>query len=82
MLNRSERLTVSLFFGDHDSNVTVATSDRLLIHLEGERVLGVKHVDATAEQMDEIVSAALGYVDADEDAVDEVLVGRWSAKYD
>lgn len=82
MLKRSERLTVSLFFGDHDSNVTVATDDRLLIHLEGERVLGIKHVDATAEQMDEMVSAALRYVDANEDAVDEVLVGRWSAKYD
>jgi carbamoyltransferase len=77
-----DRLVVSLFFGDHDSNVTVATRDRVLLHLEAERVLRVKHVAATAEQMDEVVRAALDCVGADEDAVDEVLVARWSAKYD
>lgn len=81
LLNRRDRLVVSLFFGDHDSNVTVASGDRLL-HLEAERVLGIKHVAATAEQMDEVVLAALHYLGADEDAVDEVLVARWSAKYD
>ncbi|OZV75353.1 hypothetical protein CA850_28660 [Micromonospora echinospora] len=82
MLNQSDRLVVSVFFGDHDSNVTIASGNRLLLHLEAERVLGIKHVAATAEQMDEVVSAALSYVGADEDAVDELLVGKWSAKYD
>jgi carbamoyltransferase len=32
--------------------------------------------------MDEVVWAALRYLGADEDAVDEVLIARWSAKYD
>jgi carbamoyltransferase len=82
MLNRRDRLVVSVFFGDHDSNVTVASKSRVLLHLEAERVLGVKHVAATAEQMDEVVRAALAYVGADEDDVDELLVARWSAKYD
>lgn len=82
MKNRIDRLVVSLFFGDHDSNVTIASNGRVLLHLEAERVLGIKHVAATAEQMDEVVGAALRYVDADEDAVDEVLVAKWSAKYD
>jgi carbamoyltransferase len=82
MLNRRDRLAVSLFFGDHDSNVTVASNSQVLLHLEAERVLGIKHVAATAEQMDEVVRAALSYLDADEDAVDEVLIARWSAKYD
>ncbi|MET8004208.1 carbamoyltransferase C-terminal domain-containing protein [Nonomuraea glycinis] len=82
MASRSDRLVVSVFFGDHDSNVTVATRTRTLLHLEAERVLGMKHVTATAEQMDDVVSAALRYLGADEDAVDEVLVAKWSAKYD
>lgn len=82
MLNRRDRLVVSVFFGDHDSNVTVASKSRVLLHLEAERVLEIKHVAATAEQMDEVVRAALAYVGADEDDVDELLVARWSAKYD
>lgn len=82
MEDLGNRLVVSLFFGDHDSNVTVAAKNRVLLHLEAERVLGVKHVAATSEQMDEVVRAALNYVGADEDAVGEVLVARWSAKYD
>ncbi|GGK43413.1 carbamoyltransferase [Pilimelia terevasa] len=82
MLNTGDRLVVSLFFGDHDSNVTVASRDRVLLHLEVERLLGVKHIAATAEEMDEAVAAGLRYVGADEDAVDEVLVAKWSAKCD
>ena len=76
------RLIISLFFGDHDSNVTVATRKRVLLHLEAERVLGLKHVAATAEQMDEVVQAALSYLGANEDVVGEVLVAKWSSKYD
>src|SRR5579885_733835 len=77
-----EPLVVSLFFGDHDSNVTVATKSRVLLHLEAERVLGIKHVAATADQMNEVVQAALEYLGADEDSIREVLVSKWSAKYD
>jgi carbamoyltransferase len=82
MLNQRDRLVLSIFFGDHDSNVTLASKSRVLLHLEAERVLGIKHVAATAEQMDEVVWAALRYLGADENAVDEVLVAKWSAKYD
>jgi carbamoyltransferase len=82
MKNGGDRLVLSLFFGDHDSNVTVASKSQVLLHLEAERLLGLKHVAATAEQMDEVILAALRYLDADEDAVDEVLVAKWSAKYD
>lgn len=79
---RREGLVVSVFFGDHDSNVTVASRRRVLLHLEAERVLGKKHVAASAEEMNEVVRVALDYVGADEQAVDEVLVAKWSAKYD
>jgi carbamoyltransferase len=79
---QTERLGVSMFFGEHDSNVTIATCSRVLIHLEAERLLGIKHVAATAEQMDEVVRCALGYIGADVEAVDEVLIARWRAKYD
>lgn len=82
MKNRHGRLVVSMFFGDHDSNVTIASNGRVLLHLESERVLGIKHVAATAEQMDDTVEAALRYVGADAGDVDEVLVAKWSAKYD
>ena len=82
MNSQHDRLVLSIFFGDHDSNVTIASRDRVLLHLEAERVLGIKHLAASAEQMDEVVETALHYLDADEEAVDEVLVAKWSAKYD
>jgi carbamoyltransferase len=75
-------LIVSVFFGDHDSNVAVASHDNLLVHLEAERVLGAKHVAASAEQMDTVVSTALNYVGADPELIDELLVARWKSKYD
>jgi carbamoyltransferase len=78
----TDRLIVSIFFGDHDSNVTVASRKRILLHLEAERILGIKHASATAEQMDEVVFSALRHLGADEDDVDEVLVAKWCAKYD
>jgi carbamoyltransferase len=78
----ADRIIVSIFFGDHDSNVTVASKTRILLHLEAERILGIKHARATAEQMDEVVRAALRHVGADEHAVDEVLVAKWCARYD
>lgn len=82
MNHHNEGLFVSIFFGDHDSNVTIASSSRVLLHLEAERVLGIKHVAATADQMDKVIEAALLYVKADENAIDEVLVAKWSSKYD
>ena len=77
-----DQLVLSLFFGDHDSNVTIASRQGVLLHLEAERHLGIKHVAATGEQMDEVVAAALSHVGAGPDAVGEVLLARWSARYD
>lgn len=82
MANRTNGLIVSIFFGAHDSNVTVASRRRVLVHLEAERLLGIKHVAATAGQMDDLVDAALRYVGAEPAAVDELLVAAWSAEYD
>src|SRR5688500_7180300 len=55
VLDQRDRLVVSAFFGDHDSNVTIASKSQVLVHLEAERALGIKHVAANAEQMDEVI---------------------------
>jgi carbamoyltransferase len=71
-----------MYFGYHDSNVTIASHERVLLHLEAERVLGEKHVAVTAEQMDKVLDAALEYVGATPGDIGEVLVARWIARYD
>ncbi|MFY9806902.1 MAG: carbamoyltransferase C-terminal domain-containing protein [Pseudonocardiaceae bacterium] len=75
-------LIVSIYFGYHDSNVAIASQERVLIHLEAERVLGEKHVSATAEQMDRVLGTALEYVGATPDDIGEILVARWISRYD
>lgn len=75
-------LIISIYFGYHDSNVAIADHERILIHLEAERVLGEKHVAVTAEQMDGVVDTALEYVGATPTDIGEVLVARWQSKYD
>lgn len=77
-----EKLILSLFFGDHDSNITIATKSRVLLHVEAERVFGEKHLCVTAEQMDELVQLSLQHLGAHEDDIEEVLVAKWSSKYD
>ncbi|MDQ3933047.1 MAG: carbamoyl transferase NodU family protein [Actinomycetota bacterium] len=75
-------LTVSIFFGGHDSNVAIADGSRTLLHLEAERVLRRKHARANAEEMQSVVQAALDYVSADVQDVTEVLLAAWSSDFD
>jgi carbamoyltransferase len=82
MSSSNAGLIVSIYFGYHDSNVAIASHQRVLIHLEAERVLGEKHVGVTAEQMDKVLDTALEYVGATPGDIGEVLVAKWIAKYD
>lgn len=74
-------LHVSIFFGDHDSNVAVADDEATLLHLEAERVLRRKHAKASAEEMQFLVATALDYVAGGIDDVQTVLLAKWSSEF-
>lgn len=67
-------LFLSLFFGYHDSSVTIADDERVLLHLEAERYFRRKHCVVSPTEMDELVAVALGYVGGDIRGVEEVYL--------
>lgn len=75
-------MVLSVFFGDHDSSVAFGTDDGRLLHLEAERYFRIKHLAASADQMDQLIDVGLAYLGARPADVAEVLVARWSCKYD
>lgn len=66
-----KNLSLSLFFGHHDSSVTIADDKQILLHLEAERFFREKHCRIrTLEKMDILVKAALDHTGFDIEAVD------------
>lgn len=66
-----KNLSLSLFFGHHDSSVTLADDKQILLHLEAERFFREKHCRVrTLEKMDTLVKAALDHAGFDIGAVD------------
>src|SRR6266540_3431983 len=74
-------LILSVYHGYHDSAVTVATPDRVLVHLLAERHFGHKNLRLDAAGMDELVAAALQYVGADIAACGRLLLASWGSPH-
>ena len=81
-LVRSTALIVSVYFGYHDSCATFATRDRILLHLEGERVFRRKHARLSADEMEQLVGIGLSYLGATIDDVEKLLVAKWLSAFD
>jgi carbamoyltransferase len=71
------RLSLSLFFGYHDSSVTVANDKSILLHLEAERLFREKHCRITTlDRMDELAASALKYVGGNIEDVDRLYLAK------
>ncbi len=78
-----DRLSLSIFFGYHDSCVTVADNNTILLHLEAERYFREKHCRIMdGMKMDRLVSEALSYVGGDIGSVERVYVAQLSSPLD
>lgn len=74
-------MILSIFFGFHDSCVTFASRERILLHLEGERVLRRKHARMLAQEMEELVQIGLDYLGASIQDVEELLLAEWFSNF-
>lgn len=75
------RFVVSIYFGWHDSCVTFADRDKVLLHLEAERVYRRKHMCFTsAEEASDLVKVGLDYLERAPCEITEVLVSRWNGE--
>jgi carbamoyltransferase len=74
-------LILSLYYGNHDSNVTVATRSRVLLHLLSERFYRRKNQTVGRRGMERLVAGALEYLGADIADCDEVLLASWASPH-
>lgn len=73
----SNKLILSVYYGYHDSCITFANRQEILLHLEAERYFRKKHIRVTPEQMEELVDVGLKYLNQSIDDVDEVLLSKF-----
>ena len=79
---KDEKLILSISFCFHDSCITIANEEEVLIHLEAERIFREKHKKFTnLEEVDYLVNIGLNYIGKTIDDVNEVLVTEWQNLY-
>lgn len=79
---KDKKLILSISFCFHDSCITLANEEEVLIHLEAERIFRAKHKKFTSlEEVDQLVKIGLDYIGKTIDDVDEVLVTEWQNLY-
>ncbi|HCT75236.1 MAG TPA: hypothetical protein DGG94_01240 [Micromonosporaceae bacterium] len=78
----SEKLILSIYFGYHDSAVTVATPNKVLLHLLAERYFGRKNLRLDMAGMEELVDAALCHLGATISACERILLASWASPYE
>ena len=82
-MNKDNKLILSISFCFHDSCVTLANEEEILIHLEAERIFREKHKKfQNLQEVDYVVKIGLDYIGKTIDDVKEVLVTEWQNLYD
>lgn len=77
-----KKYILSIYFGYHDSCITVADDKQVLLHLEAERYFRKKHIHVSKEQMLELINYTLQYLQINITDVKEVLIARWNNQFD
>ena len=72
---------LSVYFGYHDSCVTFASEEKILLHLEAERVFRKKHMRVTSEQMMDLISVGMKYTNLDIIDIDRLYVSKWNNQF-
>lgn len=81
-MRKGKKLILSISFCFHDSCITLADEEEVLIHLEAERIFREKHKKfVNTKEVDYLVSIGLKYIGETIDNVDEVLVTEWQNLY-
>ncbi len=73
----SDKLVLSIYYGEHDSCITFADTKRILLHFEAERYFRIKHLRTTTAQMEELVAAGLSHLNCSIENVEQVLLSPW-----
>jgi carbamoyltransferase len=79
-INMSNKLILSVYYGEHDSCITFADEKEILLHLEAERYFRKKHIRVTPKQMEELVAVGLEYLGQSIENVEKVFLSPWGGE--
>lgn len=81
-MKKDNKLILSISFCFHDSCITLANEEKVLVHLEAERIFREKHKKfLNTQEVDYLVDIGLKYIGKTIDDVTEVLVTEWQNLY-
>lgn len=81
LTGQKKKLLLSIYFGFHDSNITISSKKEILLHLEAERVYRKKHVRLeTKEEMEDLVVRGLSYLKVGIEDFETLYLARWNNK--
>lgn len=81
-MRTKRKFFLSIYFGFHDSNITIASDKEILLHLEAERVFRKKHMKVeSSKEMETLIKHGLDFLNLDISDIDKVYVGKWNNKF-
>lgn len=72
-----DNVILSLYYGEHDSCITFADHEKILLHLEAERYFRIKHLRASPQQMEKLIDAGLKYLGKTVSNIEKVYLSIW-----
>jgi len=73
---------LSIYFGYHDSCITISDQKKILLHLEAERIFRKKHLGITSTtKMEKLIKIGLNYLKLDIKNVSTLYVADWNNQY-
>jgi carbamoyltransferase len=69
---------LSIYFGYHDSCITIADEHSIVLHLQAERVFGIKKMQTNIEQMIALINIGLKYLKIKIEDVEQVFLAKWN----
>jgi len=73
---------LSVYFGFHDSCITISSEKEVLLHLEAERVFRKKHIRIGRDKMVNLIKIGLDYLDLDIEEIEKLYLSKWNNQFD
>ncbi len=73
---------LSVYFGFHDSCITISSDIEILLHLEAERVFGKKHMPINSQgMMVALIEIGLKYLSLNIGDIDKLYLAKWNNRF-
>ncbi len=72
---------LSIYFGFHDSCITISDKKEILLHLEAERIFRKKHIRLNKGQMIKLIKIGLDYININIEQVDKIYLAKWNNQF-